>query len=160
MLTHLRSSFQFLCRSSTQWRIHIDLSGPTWHQCQMFWTLHFISSTLWRYAGSRVVPKSLSVQCLWRFSFIPGHQGMSGTSFICTRTLFYIFQKLHQTAYQLLICFTCLIHLKTSASLLKYKASEHSSGDSHTKTMLQRSHFILNTMLWLMKSSNLTSLQK
>ncbi len=34
--------------------------------------------------------------------------------------LFYIFQKLHQTAYQLLICFTCLIHLKTSASLLKY----------------------------------------
>ncbi len=47
-----------------------------------------ISSTLWRYAGSRVVPKteSLSVQCLWKFSFIPGHQGMSGTSFICTQT--------------------------------------------------------------------------
>lgn len=34
-----------------------------------------VNSTLWRYAGSRFVPKteSLSVKCMWRFSFIPGH---------------------------------------------------------------------------------------
>lgn len=39
MLTHLRSSFPFFCRSSTQCGIHSVPSGPTWHQCQMFWTL-------------------------------------------------------------------------------------------------------------------------